>query len=132
MAMSIVFSYPLMFAGLREAAVATLKAFMPAKGDRFDEISFQNVLTLVIIAGITIIAFFTDDPSMVVGLVGSLLGCSVIYLLPAFFFVKAHQDKPAFRLEVIGACLLFLLGVALAILGVMDVISEGDESPGYD
>jgi len=124
MGFSIVASYPLMFAGLREAAVATLQELLPEKENLFKTIKFLNFVTFVILFAITAIAAIVSDASLVVGIVGSLLGSTIIYVLPATLFIQAHKKSEKFKWRVLIAKVLLAFGAFLGIFGCYTVLAN--------
>jgi len=89
MGLANVFSFPLMFSGLREQAIELICFFMPSMTETTDYVWFQNVLSTVMLIIITIVAIIVTDASIVVGLVGSLCGSATIYVIPCLIFDRA-------------------------------------------
>lgn len=86
-----VFSFPLMFSGLRESTCALLSFLYPENQDTYDTVLFQNSLSIVMLAAVTVLAVIVTDASTVVGLVGSICGIGIIYVIPCFLFVQASE-----------------------------------------
>jgi len=86
MGLANVFSFPLMFSGLREQAIALIVYFSPNKQSTTELVIFQNTLSAVMLVGIAIIAILVTDASIVVGLVGSICGSATIYIIPCILF----------------------------------------------
>lgn len=122
MGFSIVASYPLMFAGLRESAVATLQELLPGKEQLFKTINFLNFITVVILFAITAISAIVSDASLVVGIVGSLLGSTIIYVLPTTIFIQARKENEKFKRGVLIAKVLRAFGIFLGIFGCYTVL----------
>merc|ERR1719498_179075 len=81
MGLANVFSFPLMFSGLREQAIELICFFAPSFGPTTEYVWFQNVLSAVMLTIITAVAILVTDASIVVGLVGSLCGSATIYVI---------------------------------------------------
>eukprot|EP00930_Biecheleria_cincta_P085422 TRINITY_DN74813_c0_g1_i1.p1 TRINITY_DN74813_c0_g1~~TRINITY_DN74813_c0_g1_i1.p1 ORF type:complete len:493 (-),score=55.85 TRINITY_DN74813_c0_g1_i1:50-1501(-) len=91
MGLANVFSFPLMFSGLRENALALLAFCVPDQTDTFDLVLFQNILAVSLLALIITTAVILTDASLVVGLVGSICGSAIIYVIPCFLFASASK-----------------------------------------
>jgi amino acid permease len=116
--LSIIASFPLMFSGLREAAIALLKQCSENASD-WDVILRQDMLSMGLLVLITFLALVMTDTGIVVGLVGAICGSTIIYIVPCSLYAKAIQT---FLTEhntstVVGLRLLIALGVALAVGG---------------
>eukprot|EP00401_Gymnodinium_catenatum_P028151 CAMPEP_0117548734 /NCGR_PEP_ID=MMETSP0784-20121206/47801_1 /TAXON_ID=39447 /ORGANISM="" /LENGTH=447 /DNA_ID=CAMNT_0005345697 /DNA_START=84 /DNA_END=1427 /DNA_ORIENTATION=+ len=90
MGLATMFSFPLMFSGLREQAIALLKFVSPARSAEFDYVWFQNLLSSLLLVIVIMIAIVATDASLVVGLVGSICGSATIYVLPCLLFHFAN------------------------------------------
>lgn len=114
-----VFSFPLMFSGLREAAVTLIVWISPACEEVSEYVSFQNCLSAAMLAVIIATAVVVTDASLVVGLVGSLCGAASIYVIPCFLFVRAckqvQMTKNSWELALVTA--IGCTGVALMFAG---------------
>jgi len=91
MGLANVFSFPLMFSGLRESTVALLNFVYPENKPTYDTNLFQNSLSTVMLGAVTVLAVIVTDASTVIGLVGSICGIGIIYVIPCFLFVQAAQ-----------------------------------------
>lgn len=129
MGLANVFSFPLMFSGLRESVLALLAFCMPHLTGTFDLVLFQNCLAATILAILATAAVIVTDASLVVGLVGSICGSAIIYVIPCFLFVSASQkflsqgviqinSKEIVLVQVIGCTGIFLM-VAGALVTIM-------------
>eukprot|EP00927_Polykrikos_kofoidii_P034638 TRINITY_DN29350_c0_g2_i1.p1 TRINITY_DN29350_c0_g2~~TRINITY_DN29350_c0_g2_i1.p1 ORF type:complete len:482 (+),score=53.16 TRINITY_DN29350_c0_g2_i1:181-1626(+) len=85
------FSFPLMFSGLREQSLALLAYSCPRGQALFDAVGFQNLLSTVMLVIIMTIAVLVTDIRLVVGLVGSICGSATIYVLPCVLFDRASS-----------------------------------------
>mmetsp|Transcript_46413 Transcript_46413/g.86734 ORF Transcript_46413/g.86734 Transcript_46413/m.86734 type:complete len:486 (+) Transcript_46413:92-1549(+) len=84
-----VFSLPLMFSGLREAALALLGMWAPANAELYDQVWFQNVLSSGLLAVVAALGIIITDAGVVIGLVGAICGSAIIYVIPCFLFDAA-------------------------------------------
>jgi len=131
--LSIIFSYPLNFVGLREGVLSLVNA--SDKAGRTDVHIISTVLLMVAVNGL---ALFVKNLGLVVSLGGAILGSALVYIFPALMSVvhslrqaKTLRDagKPVplgARLETAGGVCLAALGVFLAAVGaVMSLKSAG-------
>jgi sodium-coupled neutral amino acid transporter 11 len=86
MGLANVFSFPLMFSGLREQLIELICFVMPSASSTTDLVWFQNLLSTIMLAIVTCIAILVTDASIVIGLVGSLCGSATIYVIPCLLF----------------------------------------------
>merc|ERR1719330_1954266 len=92
--LSIVASFPLMFSGLREAAIALLKQISQNAAD-WDVVLRQDVLSMCLLALITFLALMMSDTGVVVGLVGAICGNTIIYVVPCSLYAASIQTHLA-------------------------------------
>lgn len=88
--LSIIASFPLMFSGLREAAIALLKQISHNAAD-WDVVLRQDVLSMCLLALITFLALVMSDTGVVVGLVGAICGSTIIYIVPCSLYAASIQ-----------------------------------------
>lgn len=127
MGLANVFSFPLMFSGLREQAIELICFAMPSQRPTTEYVWFQNLLTTIMLALITIIAILVTDASIVVGLVGSLCGSATIYVIPCILFDRCTAKFPSLcgptehtLVRIIGGLGVFLM-IAGAVVTVVPV-----------
>jgi len=127
MGFSIVASFPLMFSGLREACIILLKQMNPAAEEEWDSIWRQDLLSMCLLALITAVALVVTDAGMVVGVVGSICGISVIYIVPSILYAGAIQKYHTDRDQgtVIWLRGLTFVGATLAIAGCVSTLVYG-------
>lgn len=116
-AVSIVFSYPLIFSGAREGWLDLLR--VPA-GKRTT--SLLNGATLAILAAVTLVATKVEELAFISSFAGATLGSALIYVYPALMFrsaVKQMGEKATrgLRREVPFAMLSAGLGVVMGCIG---------------
>jgi amino acid permease len=99
---AITFAYPLMFAGVK----TSLFNLMPASDGSADAKSQQKLMATAVLVAITSIAFKCgeEDVSLVLGIVGSVLGCGVAYVIPG------NDNEPILEVYVMHIC-IGLLGM---------------------
>eukprot|EP00931_Biecheleriopsis_adriatica_P035762 TRINITY_DN20600_c0_g1_i1.p1 TRINITY_DN20600_c0_g1~~TRINITY_DN20600_c0_g1_i1.p1 ORF type:complete len:474 (+),score=88.49 TRINITY_DN20600_c0_g1_i1:125-1546(+) len=125
MAMANVFSFPLMFSGLREAALALLTFVAPGSTETFALVYFQNGLSAAMLAVITVLAVIVTDAGIVIGLVGAICGSAIIYVVPCFLFdaashkflaqgEKQANPKEIMLVRAIGCTGVVLMGAGAA------------------
>ncbi len=116
-AISIVFSFPLVFVGARDGWLDLLKVPMEKRSD-----SVLTKTTLAILSGITLIATQLKELAFIMSLAGATLGNALIYVYPALMFksaVKGMGDKASkgLKREVPFAMFSALLGVVMGCIG---------------
>lgn len=119
-AVSLVFSYPLAFVGLRDGVIDLLKLKATPKS--------QNALTLVLLSLVTFSALVIPDVSFVLAFGGATLGNALIYIFPFLMFSKAIGNKSdateGQKREVKFAAGSALLGVGMGLLGAKMAIAS--------
>lgn len=132
---AITFAYPLMFAGLKSALKNLLvdnavTDKLNKDPSAVDPIIYRGsqVATLSII---TMIAFqYSEaDVSVILGIVGSVLGCGVAYVIPgylklAYYRKKRAQGQAVSRIDAIANHWLVGLGLFFGVLGVIVTIND--------
>lgn len=108
---SILFTYPLAFAGAKDGL------------RQLDRKIFGSVDERRVVAGplalITALALVLKDVGLVVSLSGALMGSAVIYIHPAMMMLRADAvDKAGFE-KKLAPIAMIVLGVISAILGVI-------------
>jgi amino acid permease len=123
MGLANVFSFPLMFSGLREQLIELICFFMPSAASSTDLVVFQNALSTIMLAIVIVVAVIVTDASIVVGLVGSLCGAATIYVIPCIIFDRCTlksgliDDSERLVVRTIGIVGIFLM-IAGAIVTV--------------
>ena len=129
--LAITFAYPLMFAGLK----TSLRNLLPAPtlaiktgpttttivvATKTSDLWFKRGAIPLVLALITGIAVkcSEEDVSVVLGLVGSVLGCSVAYILPAFLKLKQVYAVAAVKDSQSGK------SGSRSVVGIKDVWSQ--------
>jgi amino acid permease len=147
--LAITFAYPLMFAGLKSSmfnlidAAAASGEKAPAKGKSSkkevakpagDRKDIKKAAIVAALAVITSIAFKCgeDDVSVVLGIVGSVLGCGVAYILPGVLSLTNMKQRKAAGLknavpDVLLSHALVILGTFFGALGVWITMTTAGE-----
>lgn len=143
---AITFAYPLMFAGLKSAmfslmdgkpavtnATPVVKGKVPAAvvtSKKSSELT-KNMAIVAVVASITSIAVKCgeEDVSVVLGIVGSVLGCFVAYVLPGWLQLTHFRQRNRAglknnKLEVIVNHALVAIGAIFGVLGVWVTLEE--------
>lgn len=107
---SIIFSYPLNFLGLREGLLTMLKLDGSKKATHWGA-------TLLLMALMNGTSLFLKDLGLVVGLGGAVLGSALVYILPAFMAIFEKGGALSTKAEKLGNWALAALGVFFAALG---------------
>lgn len=119
-AVSLVFSYPLAFVGLRDGVTDLLKLKLSSNG--------QNVLTVALLSLVTFAALVIPDVSFVLAFGGATLGNALIYIFPFFMFRSAIKNKSdatkGQKREVVFAAGSALLGLCMGLLGAKMAIAS--------
>lgn len=114
---SIIFSYPLIFVGLREGI---LNLFGLDKYAERDDVHFAS--TVALLGLVSALSLVIKDLGFVVAFGGAVLGSALVYVFPSLMFLKNQRDRKApptaaskaeFALNVV----ITLLGTALAGVG---------------
>jgi amino acid permease len=119
-AISLVFSYPLAFVGLRDGVIDLLKLKATPNS--------QNGLTMALLSLVTCAALVIPDVSFVLAFGGATLGNALIYIFPYLMFRKAIKNKSdataGQKREVKFAGGSALLGVGMGLLGAKMAIAS--------
>lgn len=111
---SIVFTFPLAFAGAKDGLKRLEASF-------FKKPKEQRVVALPL-ALITALALVLDDVGLVISLGGALMGSAVIYILPALMLIKADKTtlvKSKLEDNKFLPAVMIALGIVSAALGVV-------------
>jgi len=113
-AVSVVFSYPLAFVGIRDG-ILDLTKFPREKRTN----SNLDRLSVALLSVVTALALKLKDLSFVLSFGGATLGNAIIFVFPALMFraVAKKSGKDDMKREVNFAMLVAALGVALGVVG---------------
>ena len=90
--LSLIFSYPLAFVGVRDGVLDMLQVPMEKRTD-----GKMNVLTVLLLAGVTVLALLVNDLRLVMAFGGATWGNAVTYLFPTYMmycYCKTLAAKP--------------------------------------
>jgi Transmembrane amino acid transporter protein len=110
-AISITFSYPLIFAGCRDG----LLDFFAVSQDKRNN-STLNKATLAILGVVTIMASKLTDLGLVASVGGATFGTALVFVYPIIMFLKSQDKKTK---ETMPAALIGVLGVAMGAIGTV-------------
>ncbi len=116
-AISLIFTYPLVFVGCRDGVLSLLK--VPKEKQTNANL---DKLTVVLLSLVTVAAIYMQDLSFVMSFGGATLGNSLIYIFPALMFkamVKNMGDgaSSALKNETYFATFSMLLGIFMGAVG---------------
>jgi amino acid permease len=117
-ALSLLFSYPLAFVGVREGILDLLQ--VDKRSDRL-----LNNVTVGLLAVITMFAYKLRDLRKLLAFSGATWGNAVIYLMPTYMFVQcANKLNPELKPEVPRAVITGILGLIMGIIGTVKAIES--------
>mmetsp|Transcript_97719 Transcript_97719/g.209690 ORF Transcript_97719/g.209690 Transcript_97719/m.209690 type:complete len:517 (-) Transcript_97719:63-1613(-) len=113
--------YPLLFCGMREAAIEFLSDILPDNKRTFQKVIFQNSFSLVMLVVSVIIELCSERFSLLILRLGrTCFGTLLIYVIPVVLFVGAsykHMSR-----QSIGTWMMLSLGFMLCLgLGICAV-----------
>jgi len=115
-AVSIIFSYPLAFVGVREGVLDLANIPQEKRTN-----GLLNKLTVAILAGVTGMALVVKDLSFLLSLGGATLGNALIYVYPALMFravvKKKDGENKGLKKEVMFAMATAALGIVVGGIG---------------
>jgi len=116
-AISIVFSYPLVFVGTRDGLFDLANVSVDKRSN-----SLVNNVTLVTLAAVTFAALKVKDLSFVLSFGGATVGTALIYVFPALMYRKVvvslgESATSAQKGEVTFALFTALLGIGMGVIG---------------
>lgn len=110
-AISITFSYPLLFVGTRDGLLDLFKISNEKRTN-----SLINKISVGILAAVTLIASQVTDLGMIASVGGATFGTALVYVYPVIMFLKQQKKKTS---ETIPAALVGLVGVAMGAVGTV-------------
>ena len=117
-AVSIVFSYPLTFVGIREGIMDLAKVPQEKRA------ASSNPLSVVILAAVTGIALVVKDLSFILSFGGATLGNAIVFLFPVMMFNSAVKKYGRKDLEKEAALskLIFGAGAVMSVIGAKQAL----------
>jgi len=124
--LAIISGYPLMFAGLKSSMFSLFKL------DKSNDIETENkrtILSVTMLSAIAIGACFVTEHELatVIGVVGSVFGSAVIYMLPSVVnthLLKSGKGSEFFKGELAFNKLLMAFGWIFAVLGTWITLKD--------
>jgi amino acid permease len=134
--LAITFAYPLMFAGLKSSMFSLLDSAAPSPSASMQQeqvkqtvaVDSKMLKTASIVAVLSIITSIAmkcgeEDVSLVLGIVGSVLGCGVAYILPGMLNLSNMRVRKGKGLnnskgDVVLSHVLVAMGGVFGVLGV--------------
>mmetsp|Transcript_9563 Transcript_9563/g.19477 ORF Transcript_9563/g.19477 Transcript_9563/m.19477 type:complete len:491 (-) Transcript_9563:57-1529(-) len=119
-AVSIVFSYPLTFVGIREGIMDLAK--VPV--DKRTRLS--TPLSIVILAAVTGAALTIKDLSFILSFGGATLGNAIVFLFPVIMFNSAVKKfgKKELEKEATASKSIFVAGVLMSVIGAKQALKS--------
>jgi hypothetical protein len=118
-AFSILFTYPITFMGFRDGVLDIIQ--LPIEQQTSVNI---NIITLVLLAIVTVLASFVTDLGYVNAVGGGTLAAAIVFVFPYLMYSAAMKAQPvppsqAQRMEVSFAFGLLSVGVIMGLVGVI-------------
>ena len=110
-AISVTFSYPLIFVGCRDGI---LDLFQVPQIKRQN--ALLNKITLAILAVVTLMASILTDLGLVASVGGATFGTALVFVYPVVMFLKSQTHRTK---ETIPAAAIGVLGVAMGAIGTV-------------
>jgi hypothetical protein len=122
-AVSLVFSYPLAFTGCRDGFLDL--AQVPVENR---SAGLLNLVTVVLLGGITYLATLLTDVSFVLAFGGATLGNALTYVFPAMMYraVVKQQNRKGEGFGVFVAMISAFLGIAVGVIGATMALKSLD------
>jgi amino acid permease len=108
-AISVTFSYPLIFVGCRDGM---LDLFKVRKRDN----ALLNKVTIAILAAVTLLASQLQDLGLVAALGGATFGTALVFCYPTIMFLKSQKKRTA---ETLPAAAIGILGLLMGVVGTV-------------
>lgn len=106
-AISITFSYPLIFVGTRDSLFDLLGTKKRTEG-------FLNKMTFGILAIVTLLASRLTDLGLVAAVGGATFGTALVYVYPTIMFMKSQTGRTA---ETFASAAIGCVGVIMGAIG---------------
>lgn len=118
-AFSILFTYPITFMGFRDGILDIVE--LPIEQQTSANI---NIITLVLLAIVTVLASVVTDLGYVNAVGGGTLAAAIVFVFPYLMYSAAMKAQPAppsqaQRMEVSFAFVLLIIGVIMGLVGVI-------------
>jgi Transmembrane amino acid transporter protein len=111
-AISVTFSFPLIFVGTRDGLLDMFKVKQSGR-----TYGLLNKITIGLIFAITALASQLTDLGLVASIGGATFGTALVYVYPIIMFLKLQNGKRT--KETLPAALIGILGVAMGAIGTV-------------
>lgn len=111
-AVSVTFSFPLIFVGTRDG----LLDFFKIKEEKRTN-DLINKYTIGLLIAITALASKLTDLGLVASIGGATFGTALVYVYPIIMFLKLQNGK--YNKETIPAALIGVLGLVMGVIGTV-------------
>lgn len=111
-AISITFSYPLIFVGCRDGIMDLFNV----KAEKRNNAAFLNQITLAILGIVTVMASQLTDLGLVASIGGATFGTALVFVYPVIMFLKSQTKRTK---ETLPAAAIGVLGVIMGAIGTV-------------
>ena len=111
-AISITFSYPLIFVGCRDGIMDLFNV----KAEQRNNAAFLNQITLAILGIVTVMASQLTDLGLVASIGGATFGTALVFVYPVIMFLKSQTKRTK---ETLPAAAIGVLGVIMGAIGTV-------------
>jgi len=118
---AIVCSFPLMFCGLREAAIDLAQILAPSLAPFLEDATWINIVSIKLLGvACTLSLLLADSAGLVVGVIGAVCGSAIMYIVPSLMFTyAAKQEDLESKREIFWVQVLTGYGVLIGIGGLI-------------
>lgn len=121
--MALAFTYPLPFIGTRDGILDLFSI-----DEALQTSTNLNILSILILSVFTALGCHFTDLGLVNAVGGAALGTAVVFIFPSLMFYAAvkNQKHASFwlRCESYFCLLLMLIGIAMGVVGVIEVVKK--------
>jgi amino acid permease len=110
-AISVTFSYPLIFAGLRDGLLDLFKVPSEKRTG-----GLLNKMTVGVLGAVTLLASQLTDLGLVASVGGATFGTALVFVYPTVMFLKSQDKRTK---ESIPAFLIGILGLVMGAIGTV-------------
>jgi Transmembrane amino acid transporter protein len=111
-AISVTFSFPLIFTGTRDGLLDLFKV----KNDKRND-GLINKVTIGLMIAVTALASQLKDLGLVASIGGATFGTALVYVYPIIMFIRSQKGKST--KETIPAALIGIVGLAMGCIGTV-------------
>lgn len=110
-AVSVTFSYPLIFVGCRDGILDLFKVRQENRSN-----ALLNKVTVAILGAVTVLASILTDLGLVASIGGATFGTALVFVYPIVMFLKSQTKRTK---ETLPAMAIGVLGVAMGVIGTI-------------